>query len=82
MKLEKNNSVLSNNQFQMNICQIGTIFVLFYPTEMLTQCANDVASGTASMYRIEPEILASEFGTLTSPGYPEGIPERVRTARL
>lgn len=78
MNVEKNNGVLSNHQFQMNVCQIATILVVLYPSEMSTQCANDVTPGTASVYGIEPEILDSEFGSLTSPGYPEGIPERVR----
>ena len=78
MRYEKHNSVLPNDQFQMNIGQIATILVVLYPSEMSTQCANDVTPGTASVYGIEPEILDSEFGSLTSPGYPEGIPERVR----
>ena len=61
------------------IClQIATIFIVLYPAEMSAQCANDVTTGTASIYRIEPEILDHESGTLTSPGYPEGISERVR----
>ena len=79
MRYEKHNGVLPNDQFQMNtIGQIATILVVLYPTEMSTQCANDVTSGTASAYRIEPGILDSESGALASPGYPKGIPERVR----
>ena len=61
----------------MNAYQIGTVFALFYAMEALAQCVNDDTAGTTSMYSISPEILDSESGILKSPGYPNGIPERV-----
>lgn len=62
----------------MNVYQFGTVFALFYPMEALAQCVNDDTTGTTSMYSINPVILDTESGILKSPGYPNGIPERVR----
>ena len=61
----------------MNVYQFGTVFALFYPMEALAQCVNGDTAGTTSMYSINPGILDSESGVLKSPGYPNGIPERV-----